>query len=127
MSYIVMQDGVSTDVRGKKLQCALDRTFRAAVKACRALCTTEISGGAAGLKHRHLEVARRKVASDVRLSAWVVLDEKTGAVAARITPTFWEIDVGIVYADACSPEPVGTWSGVRFTLTTEVLDTRKEA
>lgn len=127
MSYIVMQDGVFTDVRGKKLQCVLDRTFREAAKACRALCTTEISGGAAGLKHRHLEAAHRKVASDVRLSAWVVLDEKTGAVAARITPTFWEIGVGIVYADACCPEPVGTWSGVRFTLTTEVLDTRKEA
>ena len=124
MAYVVMRDGVFTGERGVKLQAVLARTFREAVKVCRALCSTEVSDCAASLKHRHLEAVHQRGASDVHLPAWVVVDGKTGAVAARITPTFWEIDAGIVYADAAYTEPVGTWSGVRFTLKTEVLDNR---
>lgn len=120
MALIVIQGGAAADIRGNKLQSVLLKTFKVAVKACRAFCSTKTR---AVVKHRYLEGHQEALPAEFNpVKPWEVVNEKTGAVVARITPTFWQVRRGCVYSYDKYGMPEGTWEGVRFTLTTEVIE-----
>ena len=121
MALIVLQGGAAANIRGNKLQAVLLRTFKAAVTVCRTFCSTKTHG--AEVKHRYLEGRRDTLPAElIPVKPWEVVNEKTGAIVARITPTFWRIRCGGVYSYDRYGIAEDMWEGVRFTLTTEVIE-----
>lgn len=129
-----LQNGARA-IRFRDLQTAVTTAFKYAVKQCRALSETDPEPdesrrcGAADTAEDFQGCARWPI--DNRFGSIEVVNEKTGAIAARITARFYNIE-GIRtagYERVKSPygrtyeTPIDErFTGVRFTLTTEVIE-----
>lgn len=121
-------------IRFRDLQAAVTAAFRYAVKQCRALSETDPEPdqsrrGDTAAAENFQGCARWPI--DNRFGSIEVINEKTGAVAARITARFYSVDGArtVRYERVKSPygrtyeAPVTErFTGIRFSLTTEVLE-----
>lgn len=121
-------------IRFRDLQAAVTAAFRYAVKQCRALSETDPEPdqsrrGDMAAAENFQGCARWPI--DNRFGSIEVINEKTGAVAARITARFYSVDGArtVRYERVKSPygrtyeAPVTErFTGIRFSLTTEVLE-----
>lgn len=121
-------------IRFRDLQAAVTAAFRYAVKQCRALSETDPEPdqsrrGDMAAAENFQGCARWPI--DNRFGSIEVINEKTGAVAARITARFYSVDGArtVRYERVKSPYgrtyemPVTErFTGIRFSLTTEVLE-----
>lgn len=129
----VLQNGARA-IRYRDLQTAVTTAFRCAVKACRALCEDypeRHCEGHTGEKPENFYGCRAWVIGN-RFGVIDIVNEKTGAVAARITARFYDIEgVRTVRWKRVKNPRGGYWhevpedeyfAGVRFSLTTEVIE-----
>ena len=121
-------------IRFRDLQTAVTAAFRYAVKQCRALSETDPAPdqsrrGDTAAAEIFQGYARWPIGN--RFGSIEVINEKTGAVAARITARFYSVDGArtVRYERVKSPYgrtyemPVTErFTGIRFSLTTEVLE-----
>ena len=130
---VALQNGAWA-IRFRDLQTAVTAAFRYAVKQCRALSETDPEPdqsrrGDMAAAENFQGCARWPI--DNRFGSIEVINEKTGAVAARITARFYSVDGArtVRYERVKSPygrtyeTPVTErFTGIRFSLTTEVLE-----
>lgn len=153
--FVLTQNGVTVTtaggrrIRGRELQATTLKAFQHAVKACRAFCeTTKTADGKEPPTSREEEAQGHMTApwgatpdesfaNCIRypipspVAALIIIDEKTGEEAARITPSFWYVEGRTAergYSHVTFNRRLLTnyrgeytyWTGVRFTLSTEV-------
>ena len=136
--FTVTQNGTPLEVGGKKirgrdLQAVTLRAFQHATKVCRALSETvhvEYTGEdprKVGAPNTDLGYPRWEITA--RVPPYVIVDDKTGEEAARITPRFYYVESWhVVRVERTSKRTGRTWredeeqmyTGTRFSLTTEV-------
>lgn len=121
-------------IRYRDLQAAVTAAFRYAVKQCRALSETDpvpdqSRRGDTAAAENFQGYARWPI--DNRFGSIEVINEKTGAVAARITARFYSVDGAHAVRYELVKSPYGRtyetpvterFTGIRFSLTTEVLE-----
>lgn len=128
-----LQNGARA-IRFRDLQTAVTTAFKYAVKQCRALSETDPEPDESrrgGRDEEEIVAQGARWPIDNRFGSIEVVNEKTGAIAARITARFYNIEgirtVG--YERVKSPygrtyeTPIDErFTGVRFSLTTEVIE-----
>ena len=121
-------------IRFRDLQTAVTAAFRYAVKQCRALSETDPEPdqsrrGDMAAAENFQGYARWPIGN--RFGSIEVINEKTGAVAARITARFYSVDgartvryerVKSPYGRTSETPVTERFTGIRFSLTTEVLE-----
>ena len=130
----VLQNGARA-IRYRDLQTAVTAAFKYAVKQCRVLSETDPEPDESrrgGRDEEEIVAQGARWPIDNRFGSIGVVNEKTGAVAARITARFYSVDGARItgyrrvqsrYGNMCyQVESKGRFTGVRFTLTTEVLE-----
>ena len=130
----VLQNGARA-IRYRDLQTAVTAAFKYAVKVCRTLSETDSAPdssrrGARGSEETTMRGDRWPI--DNRFGVIEVVNEKTGAVAARITARFYSVDgthttgyeriISRYGRTSYRIAKEERFTGVRFSLTTEVIE-----